>query len=163
MKSVKEAEINQVLSSKQRGGKWILLDLNYKQKLLKWGQGEELPMAQVHLEGGLVLMTSSNSLIVILFLKLRQVLATLGPNALQKSEGKVFLQHHGLEPTRVHCPWNSLGKNTGVGNHSLLQGIFLTQGSNPCLLHCSRQIFFYHLSHQEAQLLCSRHLINCFE
>ena len=24
------------------------------------------------------------------------------------------------------CPWNSLGKNTGVGNHSLLQGIFPT-------------------------------------
>ena len=29
---------------------------------------------------------------------------------------------------------NSLGKNTGVGCHILLQGIFLTQGSNPCLL-----------------------------
>ena len=29
---------------------------------------------------------------------------------------------------------DSLGKNTGVGFHALLQGIFLTQGSNPCLL-----------------------------
>ena len=28
-----------------------------------------------------------------------------------------------------------LGKNTGVGRHSLLQGIFPTQKSNPCLLH----------------------------
>ena len=28
-------------------------------------------------------------------------------------------------------PWNSLGKSTGVGCHFLLQGIFLTQGSNP--------------------------------
>ena len=28
------------------------------------------------------------------------------------------------------CPWNSPGKSTGVGCHSLLQGIFLTQGSN---------------------------------
>ena len=27
------------------------------------------------------------------------------------------------------------GKNIGVGYHFLLQGIFLTQGSNPCLLH----------------------------
>ena len=36
----------------------------------------------------------------------------------------------------LHCPWDSLGKNTGVGWHFLLQGIFLTQGSNPCLLHC---------------------------
>ena len=38
------------------------------------------------------------------------------------------------------------GKNTGVGCHFLLQGIFLTQGLNPGLLHC-RQIL-YHLSHQ---------------
>ena len=37
--------------------------------------------------------------------------------------------------TRLHCPWDSPGKNTGVGCHVLLQGIFLTQGSDPCLLH----------------------------
>ena len=30
----------------------------------------------------------------------------------------------------TYSPWNSPGKNTGVGSHSLLQGIFLTQGSN---------------------------------
>ena len=29
---------------------------------------------------------------------------------------------HGLEPTRLLCPWNSPGKNTGVGCHALLQG-----------------------------------------
>ena len=29
---------------------------------------------------------------------------------------------------------DSPGKNTGVDCHALLQGIFLTQGSNPCLL-----------------------------
>ena len=29
---------------------------------------------------------------------------------------------------------DSPGKNAGVGCHALLQGIFLTQGSNPCLL-----------------------------
>ena len=46
-----------------------------------------------------------------------------------------FLQPHGLKPTRLFCPWNSLGKNTGVGCHFLLQGIFLTQGSNLGLLH----------------------------
>ena len=46
------------------------------------------------------------------------------------------------------CPWNSLGKNTGVGDHSLLQGIFLTQGWTPGLPHC-RQIL-YHLSHQQS-------------
>ena len=40
---------------------------------------------------------------------------------------------------------NSPGKNARVGCHALLQGIFLTQGSNPGLL-LFRQIF-YHLSH----------------
>ena len=39
------------------------------------------------------------------------------------------------------CPWDSPGKNTGMGCHALLQGILPTQGSNPGLLH-SRQIFF---------------------
>ena len=32
-------------------------------------------------------------------------------------------------------PWRFPGKTTGVGCHFLLQGIFQTQGSNPCLLH----------------------------
>ena len=34
----------------------------------------------------------------------------------------------GLLPTRLLCPWDSPGKNTGVGCHALLQGIFPTQG-----------------------------------
>ena len=38
------------------------------------------------------------------------------------------------------------GKNTRVGCHALLQGIFLTQGSNPGLLHC--RSILYCLSHQ---------------
>ena len=44
------------------------------------------------------------------------------------------------------CPWDSPGKNTGVGCHFILQGIFLTQESNPGLLHC--RPILYHLSHQ---------------
>ena len=43
-------------------------------------------------------------------------------------------------------PWNSLGQNTGMGNLSLLQRIFPTQGSNSDLPHC-RQIL-YQLSHK---------------
>ena len=35
-----------------------------------------------------------------------------------------------VQPTRLLCPWDSPGNNTGVGGHSLLQGIFPTQGSN---------------------------------
>ena len=37
-------------------------------------------------------------------------------------------------PARLLCPWDSPGKNTGVGCHFLLQGIFPTQGLNSGLL-----------------------------
>ena len=57
-----------------------------------------------------------------------------------------------MEPARLLCPWNSPGKNTGVGCHILLQGIFPTQGSNPDLPHCTKTL--YHLSHQGHPLSC---------
>ena len=53
---------------------------------------------------------------------------------------------HGLQPSRLLHPWDFPGKSTGVGCHFLLQGIFLTQGSNPGLPHC-RQIL-YQLNHK---------------
>ena len=56
------------------------------------------------------------------------------------------LQPHELQPARLLCPWDFTGKNTGVGCHFLLQGIFPTQGSNLGLLHC-RQIL-YRLSYE---------------
>ena len=63
------------------------------------------------------------------------------------------LPNPGIEPRSPALQADSLPaepqgkpKNTGVGSHSLLQGIFLTQGSNPGLPHC-RQILFC-LSHQ---------------
>ena len=48
-------------------------------------------------------------------------------------------------PTSLLCPWNFPGKNTGVGCHFLLQGIFLNQGLNPCLLCLLHWVgrFFY--------------------
>ena len=45
---------------------------------------------------------------------------------------------HRPQPARLLCSWNSPGKNTGMCSHSLLQGIFLTQESNPGLLHSLR-------------------------
>ena len=51
-----------------------------------------------------------------------------------------------LWPHGLYSPWNSPGQNTGVGSLSLLQEIFLTQGSNPGLPHCGR--ILYQLSHQ---------------
>ena len=56
-----------------------------------------------------------------------------------------LLQPHGLLPARLLHPWNSPGKNTGVGCHSLLQGILPTQGSNLGLLQW--QADSYCLSH----------------
>ena len=53
-------------------------------------------------------------------------------------------------PARLHGPWKSSGKNTEVGSHSLLQGIFPTQGLNLGLLHCRQ--FLYHLNHQGSPL-----------
>ena len=53
------------------------------------------------------------------------------------------------KPARLLCPWDSPGKNTGAGYHFLLQGIFLTQGSNPRLLHLLHwQVDSLLLSHQ---------------
>ena len=58
---------------------------------------------------------------------------------------------HGPEPASLLCPWDSPSKNTSVGCHALVQGIFAIQGSNPGLLHCTC-IFFYHLIHQGSPL-----------
>ena len=52
-------------------------------------------------------------------------------------------------PPKLPCPRDSPDKNTGVGCHFLLQGIFLTQGLNlhfRKLLHCRR--ILYRLRHQ---------------
>ena len=56
------------------------------------------------------------------------------------------LRLHGLKPARLLCAQNSLCKNTGVGCHPLLQGIFPSQGLNPGLKHC--KWILYHLIHQ---------------
>ena len=56
--------------------------------------------------------------------------------ACAQSQGHVWLfVTRGLQTTRLLCPRDFSGKNIGVGCHFLLQGIFLTQGSNPSLLH----------------------------
>ena len=45
------------------------------------------------------------------------------------------LQPYRLNPAKLLCPWDFLGKNTGVSCHFLLQGIFPPQESNLHLLH----------------------------
>ena len=56
------------------------------------------------------------------------------------------LRPHGPKSTRLFCPWDVPGKNTGVGCHFLLHGIFPTQGSNPGLLHYKQ--ILYQLSYE---------------
>ena len=68
-------------------------------------------------------------------------------------QAPLSMEHSRQEPTRLLCPWNSPGKNTEVGSHSRLQGIFPTQGLNPDFLHW-RQIL-YCLSHQGIHILNS--------
>ena len=65
---------------------------------------------------------------------------------------------HGLWPARLLSPRDSPGKNPGVGCPALLQGIFLTGGSNPGLLHCRR--IPHCLSHEGSPLFISPTLMN---
>ena len=51
-----------------------------------------------------------------------------------------LLQPHG-KPARLLCPWDFPGRDTGVGCHFLLQGIFLSQGSNRRLLFGRRILY----------------------
>ena len=75
------------------------------------------------------------NLYILIYIE-RSVSCSVVPNSLRP---------HGLQPTRLLCPWDFPGKDTGVGCYFLLQGTFPTQGSNPDLLHCRH--ILYRLSH----------------
>ena len=63
------------------------------------------------------------------------------------------LQPHELQPARLLRPWDSPGKNTGVGCRVLLQGIFLTQIHISCISCIGRQVL-YHQRHLGNSILC---------
>ena len=69
------------------------------------------------------------------------------------------LMSDSLRPHGLYSPWDSPGQNTGVGDLSLLWGIFPTQGSIPGLPHCRR--IFNQLSHQDSEIL--RALLICIK
>ena len=70
------------------------------------------------------------------------------------------LRPYQLQPTRLLCPWDSSGKNTRVGCQTLLQGIFLTQGLNPSLLHLLHwQVDSLSLSHRKAWKITTTSII----
>ena len=90
-------------------------------------------------------MPSSHLILSVLSILLAKVLVTWSHPILCDPTD------YSLPGSSVHGIKNSPAKNTGVDCHSLLQGIFLTQGENPGLLHC-RQIL-YHLNHQGSTLI----------
>ena len=75
----------------------------------------------------------------------QQVCTTLCCAVLSRSVVSDSLRPRGLQPARLLCPWDFPGKNTGVGCHPLLQGIFPTQRLSPGLPHCGW--ILYYLSH----------------
>ena len=68
------------------------------------------------------------------------------------------LQPHRLYSAMLLCPWNSPGKNTGAGSHSLLLRDFPNLGIEPWCLQCRK--ILYCLSHQGPLYLKSTSLIN---
>ena len=81
-------------------------------------------------------------------LLLKLLMNTFPPPCLVFNSCSILLQPHGLSPWLL-CPWDFPDKNSGVGCHFLLQGIFLTRGSNPCHMLWQTN-FFYHWVTREA-------------
>ena len=72
----------------------------------------------------------------------------LQARTLESETESCLVVFNSLQPNGLDSPWNSPGQNNGVGSHFLLQGIFLTQGSNLGLLHCWQ--ILYHLSYERS-------------
>ena len=64
-----------------------------------------------------------------------------------------LLHPHGMDPTRLFCLWGFPGRNTGVGCHFFLQGIFSTQGLNRTHVSCIGRQVLYHWATREALYL----------
>uniref|UniRef100_A0AAA9TF59 Chromosome 17 C4orf33 homolog n=1 Tax=Bos taurus TaxID=9913 RepID=A0AAA9TF59_BOVIN len=68
----------------------------------------------------------------------------------------------GQKPDLFLYPWDSPGKNTGVGCCALLQGIFLIQGSNPIsYISCIGRWILYHQRHLGSPSLIAKSLQSC--
>ena len=76
-----------------------------------------------------------------IYLTCRNKMKCASVSVLSFSIVSTSLWPHALQPTRLPCPWDFPGKNTGAGCHFLLQGIFLTLGSklHLCISCISRQ------------------------
>jgi len=84
---------------------------------------------------------------------------TAAAAALVSSVMSVSLQLYGLQPARLLCPWDSLGKSTRVGCHALLQGTFPTQGQT--WVSCIEGRWFTMWTTREAHLDTAKSLQSC--
>ena len=75
--------------------------------------------------------------------KFRETTVLNGEMCAAAAQSCLTLWPHGLQPARPLCPWDFPGKNTGAGCHTLLQGIFPTQGLNLHLLHCRQTLYHW--------------------
>ena len=73
-------------------------------------------------------------------------------NSMKVLDAQLYLTlwPHGLQSTRLLCSWNSSGKNTGVGSHSLLQGNFPTWPRGWTSVSCIAGRFFTFWETREA-------------
>ena len=95
----------------------------------------------------------SANLCYISFTHIYIIFKILFPGLSQENEMKVAQACPTLcDPKDFSSPWNSSGKNTGVGSLSLLQVIFPTQGLNPGLPHC-KQILYQPSHHGRPRIL----------
>ena len=83
----------------------------------------------------------------------REVIPRLLLLLLRHSVVSDFVRPQRRQPTRLRCPWDSPGKNTVVGCHFLLQGIFLTQELNPGLPWGGKGRLFTYWATREDQVL----------
>ena len=73
---------------------------------------------------------------IFIYQKIQIIIVLLCPN---------LLWPHGLQPSRLACPWNFPGKNMGVGCHFLLQEIF--QFRDQTHISCTDRWFFFFFNH----------------
>ena len=103
------------------------------------------PFKYIGLKSGSLLVSVSHSIQHEVILPSR-VLLKVKVKVKSLSRARLFAAPWIVACTKLLCPWDFQGNNTGVGCHFLLQGIFPTQGSNPGLSHCRQTL--YRLSHQ---------------
>ena len=112
------------------------------------GPPQALPRVSLLLAGHDLYHVDYNTSVIIKYNPLLSVVSCSGEQpdgivcCLVAKSCPTLLRPHGPQPTSLLCLWDFPGKNAGMGFHFLLQGIFLTQGSNQRLLSFCGQILY---------------------